>query len=56
MAKLHHSETKDIQKVYDRMRKRKGSIFGEFKRPNGKPMTGPDITFLACFMGKGGSA
>ncbi len=49
MAKQHHSELKDLQKVYKRLSKRRGSIFGNFKRPDGTPLTGVDITYLGCF-------
>ena len=53
MAKLHHSELKDLQNTRTAAAARRASKLlakGILpKRPSGRPMTGVDITYLACF-------
>lgn len=49
MAKAH-TELKDRQKVYSRQARRK-SVFGNFTRPDGTPLSGVDISYLGCFRG-----
>jgi hypothetical protein len=44
MSKIHHSELKDLQKVYARIART-----GKGTRPSGAPLTGVDITYMACF-------
>lgn len=53
MAKLHHAELKDLQN--ERSAKGARRVFRQLakgkhpKRASGQPLTGVDITYLACF-------
>ena len=49
MAKLHHSELKDLQNTRNGKWANKVFKTQKFTRPNGTPMTGVDITYAACF-------
>lgn len=55
MAKIHHAELKDLQN--ERSSKYANRVFStlRFKRKDGSPMTGVDITYLACFRTRGGA-
>jgi hypothetical protein len=46
--KGNHAELKDLQAGFSK-RAKETNIFGDFKRPSGKPLTGVDITYLGCF-------
>lgn len=49
MAKLHHAELKDLQGTRSAAAARKAFRTLTFERRDGSPMTGVDITYLACF-------
>lgn len=52
MAKAH-TELKDQQKQFARIalsrQAQNKSVFGDFTRPDGTPLSGVDISYLACF-------
>ena len=45
MAKAH-TELKDRQKEFARAARSRRNVFGDFKRPDGTPLSGVDITYL----------
>ena len=49
MSKLHHAELKDLQANWNSVSANETFANRSFVRPSGKPMTGVDLTYLACF-------
>jgi len=56
MAKLHHSELKDLQNARTSAAANKAFRTLRFVRPSGQPMSGVDISYLGCFRSRGRSA
>ena len=56
MAKSHHSELCQLQNTRTSEQANKAFRTLKFKRADGSPMTGVDITYLGCFRSRGRSA